>query len=377
MWTQDPLYGVASLNGIADINQQGTLKLETKIYNKTGTLSFISYNSSSNSSIINVNGGGDTDAVYDAYTVIDSNNNNYYVNYILSSTSMELEGDATSIGTGNWKYKQPPYIDLNSNIAFDEKGISFSTNNAWEWALYEPHSQTERLCFANSINPLTEIMCIHENGNVDILQNITADYINAKIDASNIQNALWLTNYNETDPIFTAENTTIWNAINNKLNANDQRYNDTALINAVNTTNNIQNLGFNTATQDYANDTASFYPLQNNPAGYLKNSTSPTTITILDNVTGRTLYTLPPNMTSVLILQTVQKQNITGANPISQTLQEYAIMGNTIFVNSLTAGSVTGVTITKQIINNSLTIGYNSTYTNHNGTYSYIVMSMW
>lgn len=217
MWSQDPVYGVVSLNGIADINQQGTLKLETKIYNKTGTISFVSYNISSDSSIINIIGGGDTSAIYDGYSVIDSNNNYYYVNYVLSSTSLELEGDATSIGTGAWKYKQPPYIDLNSITSFDEKGISFSTNNAWEWALYEPHSQTERLCFANSNTPLTEIMCVHENGNVNILYNLTADYVNAKIEATNIQNPLWLTSYNETEPLFTAENTTIWNSINDKL----------------------------------------------------------------------------------------------------------------------------------------------------------------
>lgn len=37
----------------------------------------------------------------------------------------------------------------------------------------------------------------------------------------------YLTSFNETDPIFTAENASIWAAINNKLNTTDQQYNET------------------------------------------------------------------------------------------------------------------------------------------------------
>jgi hypothetical protein len=49
----------------------------------------------------------------------------------------------------------------------------------------------------------------------------------------------------ETDPIFTAENSSIWNAINSKLDQTDQRYNETALIVSVNNTLyiSIGNLG--------------------------------------------------------------------------------------------------------------------------------------
>lgn len=36
--------------------------------------------------------------------------------------------------------------------------------------------------------------------------------------------------YNETDPIFTSQNSTIWSEINNKLNLSDQRYNETQSI---------------------------------------------------------------------------------------------------------------------------------------------------
>jgi hypothetical protein len=53
------------------------------------------------------------------------------------------------------------------------------------------------------------------------------------------QNAL-----TETDPIFAAENSTLWTAINGKLAETDQRYNDTLLIISVNTTSNIMSLGF-------------------------------------------------------------------------------------------------------------------------------------
>jgi len=57
-----------------------------------------------------------------------------------------------------------------------------------------------------------------------------------------ILNQSYLTS--ESDPIFTSENSSIWGAINNKLESTDQRYNETDLINAVNTTSNIEGLGF-------------------------------------------------------------------------------------------------------------------------------------
>jgi len=52
----------------------------------------------------------------------------------------------------------------------------------------------------------------------------------------------------ETDPIFTSENSSIWSAINNKLESTDQKYNDTNFIEAVNTTSNIEGLGFVTGS---------------------------------------------------------------------------------------------------------------------------------
>jgi hypothetical protein len=52
---------------------------------------------------------------------------------------------------------------------------------------------------------------------------------------------------------------------------NDSMYNDTALINAVNTTLNIQSLGFATAANDWINDTGSFYSISN-PSGFLNTS---------------------------------------------------------------------------------------------------------
>lgn len=64
---------------------------------------------------------------------------------------------------------------------------------------------------------------------VNLTNNITADWINAKINHSNIQNEpTYLTT--ESDPIFISENTTLWNAINNRLELTDQRFNETTWI---------------------------------------------------------------------------------------------------------------------------------------------------
>ena len=52
--------------------------------------------------------------------------------------------------------------------------------------------------------------------------------------------------------------------ISAKLDATDQRYNDTALINSVDTTANVQSLGFNTTTQ-----LNTLYYLLSNPLGYI------------------------------------------------------------------------------------------------------------
>ncbi|MFH1451559.1 MAG: hypothetical protein ABIF88_00090 [archaeon] len=80
---------------------------------------------------------------------------------------------------------------------------------------------------------------INGSGNIDTTGNISADYF--------MGNGSLLTNLpagTESDPIFIAENTTLWNAINSKLAETDQRYNETNLVLSINTTSNIMGLDF-------------------------------------------------------------------------------------------------------------------------------------
>ncbi|MFH1237910.1 MAG: hypothetical protein V1491_00530 [archaeon] len=85
---------------------------------------------------------------------------------------------------------------------------------------------------------------INGSGNINITGNISADYFIG--DGSLLEN---LPAGSESDPIFIAENTTLWNAINSKLAETDQRYNETTLILSVNTTSNIMSLDFYNKTE--------------------------------------------------------------------------------------------------------------------------------
>ena len=80
---------------------------------------------------------------------------------------------------------------------------------------------------------------IDASGNVNVTGNVTASYF--KGDGSLLTN---LSAGTESDPIFIAENSTLWTAINSKLTSTDQKYNETTLILSVNTTSNIMSLDF-------------------------------------------------------------------------------------------------------------------------------------
>lgn len=86
---------------------------------------------------------------------------------------------------------------------------------------------------------------IDASGNIDATGNISATYI--------LGDGSLLTNLpsagSESDPIFVAENSTLWTSINSMLLSADQRYNETVLIISVNSTNNIMSLGFYNISQ--------------------------------------------------------------------------------------------------------------------------------
>ncbi|MEK6909419.1 MAG: hypothetical protein AABX23_05210 [Nanoarchaeota archaeon] len=86
---------------------------------------------------------------------------------------------------------------------------------------------------------------IDVSGNIDVDGNVSATYI--------LGDGSLLTNLPsagaESDPIFVAENSTLWSAVNSKLAQTDQRYNDTSLIISINRTSNIMSLGFYNITE--------------------------------------------------------------------------------------------------------------------------------
>ena len=97
------------------------------------------------------------------------------------------------------------------------------------------------------VNRITKLFVIDidVSRNVNVSGNVTSSYF--KGDGSLLTN-LPIAGA-ESDPIFVAENSTLWNAISSKLNSVDQKYNDTAFIISVNRTTNIMALGFYNTSQ--------------------------------------------------------------------------------------------------------------------------------
>ena len=104
------------------------------------------------------------------------------------------------------------------------------------------------------------------------------------------------------------------------LNATDQRYNNTALINAVNTTANIESLGFNTTTQLNA-----LYYNISNPNGYINGSYANATYLLCKNISGIITCITPVLINNSLTLGMVDNNvtyasyplNFISANPYS------------------------------------------------------------
>jgi hypothetical protein len=170
----------------------------------------------------------------------------------------------------------------------------------------------------------------------------------------------------EFDPIFTAQNGTLWQAINSKLNISDQRYNDTLLIIAVNQSLYLELDNYYTKNESNGN----FYPLNSNPAGYI------TLANITDNwvnITGDTmtgnLNMSNNNITDVDILFV---HNISGRSPIhilSEVISNNTITADTFYGNiNGTNGTLYGVTINNGTITNLMVA--NSAYFDTNVTFN-------
>ena len=86
--------------------------------------------------------------------------------------------------------------------------------------------QGENTTIWNAINTKLNISDQRYNDTQFVINKLLDYYNKSEVDSLIIN---FLTN--ETDPIFIAENSSLWNAIMSKLNITDERYNDTSYIN--------------------------------------------------------------------------------------------------------------------------------------------------
>ncbi len=219
---------------------------------------------------------------------------------------------------------------------------------------------------------------IDASGNVNALGNVSATYI--------LGDGSLLTNLPaagaESDPIFVAENSTLWNTINSKLSSSDQRYNDTVLVNSVNTNANIRSLGFyniseingliaginggNSSFNQTLTDSL-YYPI-NNPLNFVNSSQlSNYNETTLINSVNQTLTTLKLDTSdqryneSLLIIGINSSSNVQslGFYNISQINALLATAGNGSFNQSLTNSLYYSINNPINFINSTQASNYN------------------
>jgi len=165
------------------------------------------------------------------FSLINSCSAGSSIRLIYENGSVECETDDDSGGSGSSNLTN--YALKNQSEIF-EGNITTSQTGFFGW-LGSLASRITKI-FAQDIDASGDV---DVGNNVNVTGNVTANYF--KGDGSLLNN---LPAGSESDPIFVAENTTLWNAINSKLDENDQRYNDTTLILSVNTTSNIMSLDF-------------------------------------------------------------------------------------------------------------------------------------
>lgn len=107
------------------------------------------------------------------------NGNDYIVWNFVNRTEIGIRGNYTgpnALTLINPEYKQAVYLGVNGERT-DEKGIAFSTNGAWDWAMYVPDgSNASQLCFQS--NQFSNIMCMDNAGNLQVNGQLTANSVN-------------------------------------------------------------------------------------------------------------------------------------------------------------------------------------------------------
>lgn len=142
-------------------------------------------------------------------------------------------------------------IYANGSVECEEDNSGSGSSDLTDYALknrsetFDGNITTSQIGFFGWLGSIVQritglfVQDIDASGNVDVTGNVTAAYFLG--DGSLLTN---LPAGSENDPIFISENSSLWNAINQKLNGDDSRYNESALIISINTTSNIMNLEF-------------------------------------------------------------------------------------------------------------------------------------
>jgi hypothetical protein len=228
---------------------------------------------------------------------------------------------------------------------------------------------------ANRITKLF-VQDIDASGNIAASGNVSATYLLG--DGSLITNLP--SAGAESDPIFIAENSTLWNSINSRLTQSDQRYNDTALIISINNNANIRSLGFynisevNTLVSGISGGNLSFnqsltnslyYPITN-PYSFVNITSNETTLVLSVNRTS--------NIMALGFYNTTQVNSLIssiGNSSFNQSLTNslyYSINNPLNFVNTTSNETTLVLSVNSTIWNyiNSNQNGWNSTF---NSTY--------
>jgi len=145
-----------------------------------------------------------------------------------------------------WFYKSGSSIAFNEsklNSTIDARTSMLGDNASWN----EGYADTKYLQTGDQrYNDTSTINSVNTNANarMDTLNstkaatgNCPAGYAMQNTTATGVQ-CISIPSLSEVDPIFTSQNATIWSAINGKLGLSDQRYNDTTLINSLDTATN-------------------------------------------------------------------------------------------------------------------------------------------
>jgi len=198
------------ING-EDLDFDGLERLELQSsIGKINNISFINF-----SLIDSCSAGSSIRAVYENGSVV--------------CETINSSANGTADGTGGWTNNS---VITSTTLNVNTTGNLTVSNYGFFGWLGSLTSRITKL-FAQDIDA---------SGNVNVSGNVTASkYCNS---TSCYSISEFLGSGSESDPIFVAENSTLWGAINNKLAETDQRYNDTVLILSMNTTSNIMSLSF-------------------------------------------------------------------------------------------------------------------------------------